>query len=1328
MSEEKKDLNTKSEAALREERILQFWRENKTFEKSLTKKAPKGHYVFYDGPPFATGRMHYGHILGSTVKDVIGRYKTMQGFYVPRKWGWDCHGLPIENIVEKELSVAGHKEIESLGIDKFVEHARSKVLEYDKDWEVGIERIGRWVDFKGSYKTMDNTFIESVWWALSELNKKDLIYEGVRVLAYCARCETPIANSEIAMDNSYKDIADISIFVKFELEDEPGTYLLAWTTTPWTLPGNTAIAINKNIKYVKIKVGNENFILAEDTLVKVLKDKEYSLVGEVSGESLIGEKYKPVFGYYTNSVANNSNIWKVWQADFVTTEKGTGIAHEAPAFGEDDMILAKQNDIPWIIHVDETGRFKQEVTDFAGLKVKPKDTVEDKDAHLRSDIEVIKYLQKTGSYFDKEKIMHSYPHCMRCDTPIIYYALPSWFINVTRVKGDIQREAKNINWVPAHLKEGRFKNIVDNAPDWNISRNRYWASPLPVWKCEACKNKIFVSSLDDLKNKSKKSSNKYFVMRHGESENNVNNIYSYDRNKNHLTEKGKLQAKNSANEIKGKKITKIFCSPFLRTRETAEIVAKEIGFPVQDIVYDDRIEELNFGEFSDKPKEGYWGFVKSPDWKFDLKVPNGESIQDAKNRVGSFLYDIDQKYKNENILVISHGIVVEMFPPAVDAMSQKESEEYYHSTAAKVEPGSVHEQKEFVSLPHNKNYELDLHRPYIDDIKLICSCGGNAVRIPEVLDCWFESGSMPFAQDHFPFENKDWQKNNFPAGFIAEYIAQTRTWFYYTHAVSTMLFGKAAFKNVVTTGTLRAEDGEKMSKSKMNYPDPWIFIDKYGVDPLRLYLMSSNLMKGEDANFSEKAVQDIASKVIGRLFNVLAFYELYRDKSLEKEHVPKSSEVLDQWIMERFYQTLEESTKGMETYDVVEATRPIEPFVDDLSTWYLRRSRERIKDGDANAKATLYFILRNISKVLASFAPFSSEEIWQRLKNENDVESVHLESIPTKPFKLFSFGKAKLLGNMQVARNIVSFGLEARQKLKIPVKQPLTSLKYKLESRPLAKEYIELIKDELNVKEVIFDKDIASEVELNTNITPALKAEGEYREFMRELQERRKTLGLNPSDKMAMSITDIYKKYKIPPSLQEHMLRVAAVAYKICDNFTENVDKEKIVTACLLHDMGNIIKFKMDVFPKMFEPEGVEYWQGVKDEYVKKYGNDEHEATLQIMKELGMTDSTVAISSQNRFSLLCKHAEGDDMEVKIVHYADGRVDPHGVVSYLSRMGEARVRYDHLNKGKEAERERMVACGAEIEKQIFVKCKIKPEDITDASVAPIIEELRGFVIK
>jgi isoleucyl-tRNA synthetase len=1148
--------NKKSEQALKEEKILAFWKENKMFEKSLKKNSPKGHYVFYDGPPFATGQMHYGHILGSTAKDVVGRYKTMQGFYVPRKWGWDCHGLPIENIVEKELGIAGHKEIEALGMDKFVEYARSKVLQFDKDWEKGIERIGRWVDFKGSYKTMDNTFIESVWWALSELNKKNLIYEGVRVLAYCARCETPIANSEIAMDNSYKDIADISIFVKFELEDEAGTYLVAWTTTPWTLPGNTAIAINKDVTYAKIKMDDGVYILAKDNLASVLKDKKYTVLEEIKGSVLLGKKYKPVFPYYKDAaMPNKENIYKVWHADFVTTEKGTGIAHEAPAFGEEDMVLAKANNIPWITHVDVQGRFKDEVVDFKGLKVKPKDTAEDKDAHLRTDIEIIKYLQdpKSNAYFDKEKIMHSYPHCMRCDTPIIYYALPSWFINITKEKVNIVREADSINWVPAHLKEGRFKNIVENAPDWNISRNRYWASPLPIWKCEKCKEKIFASSIDDLKNKTKKSGNTYTVMRHGESTHNLKwGISSKPKNTDALTTNGKEQVLESALKLKDKKIDLLIISPFLRTRETAEIVRKALGLAATDMVIDDRLSEFGAYSFEGKTwKEYHDVFPKTKEY-FDAKREGDESYLDVKKRAMQVLWEAEQKYKNKNILFITHGSPAWLMSAGANMFTMDQTYQMIDE-ANNIHlddlPNAATRDINFVPFPHNANYELDLHRPYIDEIEVVCKCGEIVNRIPEVLDCWFESGSMPFAQDHYPFENKNWKSNNFPAGFIAEYIAQTRTWFYYTHAVSTMLFGEAAFKNVVTTGTVRAEDGEKMSKSKNNYPDPWVFIDKYGVDALRLYLMSSPLMKGEDANFTEKSVQDIASKIIGRFYNVVAFYELYRDKNIESNLRPTSKNILDQWILARLDGILTETTKGMENYDMAEATRPIDLFIDELSTWYLRRSRDRIKDGEIEAKQTLYFVLKTISKLLAPFAPFAAEDVWQKLKTEGDEESVHLEMWPTMrrtilPDFLNSIlrrtvlRKDRVLEDMEAVRKVVTLGLEARQKAGIKVRQPLAKLEVK--DFTLGKEFIDLVVDEINVRELVENKNLETEVLLDTVITEELKQEGDYRELVRALQDMRKKMGLTPNESVsvAFSTTEAGKQliYKFEQDMRKTVL------------------------------------------------------------------------------------------------------------------------------------------------------------------------------------------------
>ncbi|MCX6757374.1 MAG: class I tRNA ligase family protein [Candidatus Nomurabacteria bacterium] len=1156
--EEKKD-TTKSEIALREEAVLAFWRENKTFEKSLEKESPKGNYVFYDGPPFATGQMHYGHILGSTAKDVIGRYQTMRGYHVPRKWGWDCHGLPIENIVEKELGIAGHKEIEKYGIEKFIEYARSKVLQYEDDWESGVERIGRWVDFRGGYKTMDNNFIESVWWALSEFYKKGLVYEGVRVLAYCARCETPIANSEIAMDNSYKDISDLSVYVKFELVDEPNTYLLAWTTTPWTLPGNTAIAINKDIDYVKVRLTEdaqiqkagtgtynvytpEFLILAKVLVEKVLKDKIFEVVEEYKGEKLVGKSYKPIFKYYENvEMPNKENIWKVWHADFVTTEKGTGIAHQAPAFGEEDFVLAKENNVPFIIHVNNTGKFVDQVSDMAGLAVKPKDTAEDKDAHMRTDIEVIRKLQENGAFFAKEKILHSYPHCMRCDTPIIYYALPSWFINITKVKSDIAKSAEEMNWIPAHLKDGRFKNILESAPDWNISRNRYWASPLPVWKCTKCKEMKFISSLEDLKKHTKKSGNKYFVMRHGETEANKKGIIcSMPSGKWHLDEDGIRQVENAGENMKDKKIDLIFVSDFTRTQETAEIMRLKLGLEKESVIVEKRLREIGAYSFDGKVWDEYHAFHTKTVENFNKRVNDDESYEDVKVRMTAFLYEIEEKYKGKNILFVTHGGPAWLLTAGSMGNDVKETlamildvKDYHYFQNAEIK------ELDFTPISHNAKFELDFHRPYIDNINLICECGEEMKRIPEVLDCWFESGSMPFAQDHFPFDpegkitsygagNSDWEKNNFPAGFVAEYIAQTRTWFNYTLTVSSVLFGHAPFKNVVTTGTVRAEDGEKMSKSKNNFPNPKTLFDKYGVDALRMYLMSGPLMKGEDANFVEKLVQEISSKIVGRLENVVAFYELYKDTSPQPS--PYKGEgaknVLDVWILSRLAQVMEEVTLGMEAYDMASATKPFDLFIDDLSTWYLRRSRDRMKEEASNpegkstsygARTTLYFVLKNLAKVIAPFAPFVSENIWMKLRLENEVESVHLVNWPD--LTLPSPGEERVLEEMQKTRNIVSVGLKERQKLGIPVRQVLGGVKVSIEK--LDNEYLDLIKEELNVKEVTLEtsnSNLETSVVLDTVITPELKEEGNYRELVRAIQDMRKKAGLTPSDIISLSI------------------------------------------------------------------------------------------------------------------------------------------------------------------------------------------------------------------
>lgn len=1116
---------TKSQVALREEKILEFWKTNNTFKKSLEKNSPKGNYVFYDGPPFATGLPHYGHILGSTAKDVIGRYQTMQGFKVPREWGWDCHGLPIENIVEKDLGVSGHKEIEALGIEKFTEAARSKVLTYVAEWKKTVDRIGRWVDFDGGYKTMDNTFIESVWWALKELHKKGLLYEGVRVLAYCPRCETPIANSEIAMDNSYKDITDISVYVKFALVDEPNTYLLAWTTTPWTLPGNFALAINPEFNYVKIKIGESFYILAHERL-SVIKEP-YEIVEEHL--NLLGKSYIPIFPYFQNAeMPHKNHAWKIYGAGYVTNDAGTGIVHTSPGFGEEDMELAKRESIPFILHVNAQGKFTDAVTDFKGLSVKPKSV--EKDGHQTTDIEIIKYLAGKNSLFAKEKIVHPYPHCYRCDTPLFYYALPSWFVNIQKTKETTIENAKAINWIPGHLKEGRFKNTLESAPDWTISRNRYWASPLPFWKSESGKLMV-VGSLEDLKTHTKKSGNQYFVMRHGGTEGNQAKIVSFkNQAEDNLTESGVKQVEKTAESLKQKGIDLIVCSPFTRTRETAEVIRKSLGLSIDQVIFEDRIHEIDPGEYDGKNWNEYHEYIygTGPEW-FSRKIPNGESLKDVHMRTAEVLYELEEKYKNKKILLVTHGgpawllfVNAGMFVP--DGKQYKLDE--FVDDFKRFDNAEVRELP-FVPLPHTSKYELDFHRPYIDSIKLVDETGEEYTRIPEVIDCWFESGSMPFAQDHYPFERPHFQSENFPAGFVAEYIAQTRTWFYYTHTLSSILFNHAPFQNVVTTGTLLAEDGQKMSKSKGNYPDPWILFDKFGVDALRYYLMSNTLMKGEDANFSERAVDEIYKKIIIRFENVFQFYELYRDKNLEIE-IKESSNVLDVWILARLDQVIDQVTKGMENYDMIEGTRPIDGFIDDLSTWYLRRSRDRIKDGDEYAKQTLYMVCRELVKVMAPFTPFMAEDVWQKLRHSDDVESVHLADWPKAKEIAQELSDIECIENMSKTRRIVTLGLEARQKAGMKVRQPLAELKVK--DLHLDPEFIDLIQEELNVKFVSHDEKITEDVMLDTVLTEELKNEGIYRELVRTIQDTRKKQNLTPSDSiiLTISVSDEGKKILEP--------------------------------------------------------------------------------------------------------------------------------------------------------------------------------------------------------
>lgn len=921
-----------------EKEVLKFWGDNKIFKKSLENRKNDKEYTFYDGPPFATGTPHYGHIVASILKDVVPRYWTMRGYYVERKWGWDCHGLPIENIVEKEMGSKKKKDIEEMGVEKFNNLCRSKVLTYVDEWERVIGRLGRWADMKNAYRTMDKDYMESVWWVFRELWDRGLIYEDYRSMHICPRCETTLSQSEVT--EGYKDIKDLSVIAKFELDptnykqyentkEEDKTYILAWTTTPWTLPGNVALAVGENIEYVKLKIkpclpANRNeelkikefFVLAKERVGEIFKSDEYEIIEEFEGKKIIGKRYKPLFDNYfkDEKLENRDNGWQIYAGDFVTTDEGTGVVHIAPAFGEDDMRLGKEKSLPFIQHVAMDGNFKEEMGDLAGLNVKPIEN------HQATDIEIIKYLAKKGTLFSKEKYEHSYPHCWRCDTPLINYATSSWFVAVTKIKDTALKSAKNINWSPANMKEGRFGNWLDGARDWSISRQRFWASVMPIWVCEKCGEKKVIGSVAEL-------------------------------------------------------------------------------------------EKLS-----------------------------GEKID-------------------------------------------------------------------------------DLHKHTVDKITFVCEkCQKKMKRVPDVLDTWFDSGSMPYAQKHYPFENQERFEKNFPADFIAEGIDQTRAWFYYLHIIGNGIKDKEAFRNVIVNGIVLAEDGKKMAKKLKNYPDPMEMLEKYGADSMRYYLMSSPVVAAQNLSFKEEDLSEVTRGMMRMLWNSYSFFVLYAeiDKfEADKNFNPKNlSGLLDKWIISELQMLIRDFNSHMENYELHKASRLLPKFVDNLSNWYIRRSRKRFwkseNDGDKNeAYQTLYYVLTELSKVMAPFTPFIAEEIYKNLTEE---ESVHLADFPIAKKELID---EKINSDMLRVREIVNIGLQLRAKSGVKVRQPLSELRIK--NYDLKEELLEIIKEEVNVKSVKIEEtfeadDIKADsslenICLDLEITPELKLEGQARELIRHIQEMRKEAG-----------------------------------------------------------------------------------------------------------------------------------------------------------------------------------------------------------------------------